>query len=74
MTDGTGLLAHKLVCQSFLEDALLILFSSAVEAGGKLRPSPQDLDAFGPDFRKRWDEFYAKYPDKPVLFIACSAG
>ncbi|OSX62585.1 hypothetical protein POSPLADRAFT_1169270 [Postia placenta MAD-698-R-SB12] len=58
----------------YMTDGTGLLAHNAVEAGGKLRPSPQDLDAFGPDFRKRWDEFYAKYPDKPVLFIACSAG
>ncbi|OJT13847.1 Alcohol oxidase [Trametes pubescens] len=41
-----------------------------LEAGIKIRPSRKDLDVIGDEFRKRWLEYYAPAPDKPVLWIA----
>lgn len=43
---------------------------SGLEAGIKIRPSRKDLDVIGDEFRKRWLDYYAPAPDKPVLWIA----
>ena len=43
---------------------------SGLEAGIKMRPFKKDLEVIGPDFRKRWLDYYVPAPDKPVLWIA----
>ncbi|KAI8986150.1 alcohol oxidase-like protein [Trametes punicea] len=46
-----------------------ILATNGLEAGIKIRPFKEDLDDIGDAFRKRWREFYAPAPDKPILWI-----
>jgi len=58
----------------YMKDATGMLAHNAIEAGGKIRPTAEELKTMGPVFQKRWEEFFAKSPDKPVLFLACSAG
>lgn len=43
---------------------------SGLEAGIKIRPSRKDLDVIGHEFHRRWLDYYAPAPDKPVLWIA----
>ncbi|KAI0671024.1 alcohol oxidase-like protein [Trametes maxima] len=50
-----------------------LLATNGVEAGIKVRPSKADLDAIGDAFRKRWLDYYAPAPDKPVLWIAAGS-
>ncbi|KAL1950095.1 hypothetical protein VTO73DRAFT_5217 [Trametes versicolor] len=47
-----------------------LLATNGLEAGIKIRPSRKDLDVIGDEFRKRWLDYYAPAPDKPVLWIA----
>ncbi|KAI0819181.1 alcohol oxidase-like protein [Trametes gibbosa] len=47
-----------------------LLATNGLEAGIKIRPTRKDLDVIGNDFRKRWLDYYAPAPDKPVLWIA----
>ncbi|KAI0366933.1 alcohol oxidase-like protein [Pilatotrama ljubarskyi] len=47
-----------------------LLATNGLESGIKLRPNRHDLDTIGDVFRKRWLEYYAPAPDKPVLWIA----
>lgn len=42
---------------------------SGIDGGVKMRPSPAELEAFGPEFKKRWDEEFVDKPDKPVLWM-----
>jgi len=44
--------------------------SSGVDAGIKYRPSPEELQQMGPEFRTRWNEHFVDAPDKPVILIA----
>jgi alcohol oxidase len=34
-----------------------------------MRPTAEELEAFGPEFRKRWDNYFLPRPDKPVLWM-----
>jgi alcohol oxidase len=52
-TEGKGLLAHN-----------------GLDAGVKLRPSAEELnDELGPQFARRWAEYFANAPDKPVIWM-----
>ena len=42
---------------------------SGIDAGVKIRPTPEELEAWGPEFRKRWESYFAPAPDKPVLWM-----
>ncbi|KAJ3759602.1 GMC oxidoreductase-domain-containing protein [Lentinula raphanica] len=44
-----------------------LLAHNSIDAGVKLRPTPEELEELGPDFKQVWDEFYAGAPDKPAL-------
>ncbi|KAI0354316.1 alcohol oxidase-like protein [Trametes cingulata] len=46
-----------------------LLANNGLDAGIKLRPFKKDLDMIGQDFRKRWLQYYAPAPDKPVLWL-----
>ncbi|KAL7280632.1 hypothetical protein ACG7TL_005570 [Trametes sanguinea] len=52
------------------ENGTGLLATNGLESGIKLRPFKRDLDMIGPDFRKRWLEYYASAPDKPVVWMA----
>ncbi|KAI0761982.1 alcohol oxidase-like protein [Trametes elegans] len=47
-----------------------MLANNGLDAGIKLRPFKDELDAIGDGFRKRWLEYYVPSPDKPVLWMA----
>ncbi|KAI0655408.1 alcohol oxidase-like protein [Cubamyces menziesii] len=47
-----------------------LLATNGLEAGIKIRPLRKDLEVIGPDFHKRWLDYYVPAPDKPVLWIA----
>ncbi|KAH9891941.1 alcohol oxidase-like protein [Cubamyces lactineus] len=55
--------------KQWLANGTGLLATNGLEAGIKLRPSRQDLDIIGDAFRKRWLEFFAPFPDKPVLWM-----
>lgn len=48
--------------------------NSALEAAIKLRPSPDEVEELGPEFLPVWNEFFAKRPDKPMLWLCLMAG
>ena len=39
----------------------------------KLRPDAEELKAIGPEFTKRWEEYFANAPDKPIMYIGTLA-
>lgn len=39
----------------------------------KLRPDEEELKAIGPEFTKRWQEYYADSPDKPIMYMGTLA-
>jgi len=45
------------------------LSNSGLDAGVKLRPTAQELEELGPQFKKQWAEYFANAPDKPVIWI-----
>ncbi|TEB34577.1 alcohol oxidase [Coprinellus micaceus] len=53
--------------QQWRETGKGLIAHNGLNAGFKLRPSPEDRKKMGPAFEKRWNGFYALCPDKPVL-------
>ncbi|KAI5844055.1 GMC oxidoreductase-domain-containing protein [Morchella snyderi] len=51
-----------------LEEAKGIYTTNFIDAGSKLRPSEEEIEAMGPEFRKYWNEYFKDAKDKPVLF------
>ncbi|KAJ7158530.1 GMC oxidoreductase-domain-containing protein [Mycena filopes] len=47
---------------------------NGIEAGIKIRPNAKDLEVLGPSFSKRWQDFFANQPDKPVMWVGPVAG
>ncbi|KAJ6541049.1 GMC oxidoreductase-domain-containing protein [Mycena vulgaris] len=46
-----------------------LMASNGVDAGIRIRPNAQDLEELGPAFKKRWDTFFSKAPDKAIAWI-----
>ncbi|KAJ7745760.1 GMC oxidoreductase-domain-containing protein [Mycena metata] len=47
---------------------------NGLEAGIKIRPTAKDLEVIGSTFNKRWQDFFANNPDKPVAWVGPLAG
>lgn len=65
-------MAHKYISHPSKSLCLLLIlpplsFSSGLDGGIKMRPSSAELEAFGPEFKKRWGHEFKDKPDKPVL-------
>ena len=39
-------------------------------AEGKFRPTEEQVDALGPEFRKAWDRDFKNAADRPLMIIA----
>lgn len=50
------------------------LSSNMIDAGVKIRPTPEELKEMGPEFNKLWESYFANKPDKPVMFSSVVAG
>ncbi|CAZ79441.1 unnamed protein product [Tuber melanosporum] len=47
-----------------------IYTTNFVNAGGKVRPTQEEIEEMGPEFRKLYDEYFKDAPDKPVMFVS----
>ncbi|KAJ7583061.1 GMC oxidoreductase-domain-containing protein [Mycena floridula] len=50
------------------------LSSNAIDAGFKIRPTPEELKEMGPEFNALWDTYFKDKPDKPVMFGSIVSG
>ncbi|KIY52673.1 alcohol oxidase [Fistulina hepatica ATCC 64428] len=50
------------------------LSSNAIDAGFKIRPTPEELKEMGPEFNELWDRYFKDKPDKPVMFGSIVSG
>ncbi|KAI0044620.1 GMC oxidoreductase [Auriscalpium vulgare] len=50
-----------------------LMAHNSIDIGVKMRPLPAELEAFGEPFRKRWEQYYAPKPDKPVMWMGALA-
>ncbi|KAI0065693.1 alcohol oxidase-like protein [Artomyces pyxidatus] len=50
-----------------------LMAHNSIDFGFKMRPTPAELEAFGPVFRHRWESYFAGKPDKPVLWVGACA-
>ncbi|KAH7926097.1 alcohol oxidase [Leucogyrophana mollusca] len=53
----------------WVEEGKGFLAHNAIDAGIKLRPTAEDLLELGPEFRDRWQTYFADAPDKPVIWL-----
>lgn len=49
--------------------SLWCLLRSAVDAGIKFRFTAEELKKIGPNFEKKWNEYYADKPDSPAMCL-----
>ncbi len=49
-------------------------YVSGIDAGIKLRPSPQELKTMLPELNHRWETYFANFEDKPLLAMASYTG
>jgi hypothetical protein len=64
-----GTQASSLRFYSYLHANSSLQITSAVDAGIKIRPNEADLREIGPDFERRWKEYFADAQDKPVMWL-----
>ncbi|TFY72351.1 hypothetical protein EVG20_g659 [Dentipellis fragilis] len=55
------------------KDGSGLMATNGADAAIKIRPSEQELEEIGPEFRKVWDENYAHLLDKPLLLFGAMA-
>ncbi|KAI0030688.1 alcohol oxidase-like protein [Vararia minispora EC-137] len=55
--------------KEWMENGQSMMAHNGIDGGVKMRPTPDELVKFGPEFRKRWDAYFAPRPDKPVLWM-----
>ncbi|KAI0920510.1 hypothetical protein AcW1_002232 [Taiwanofungus camphoratus] len=46
-----------------------LMAHNGMDAGIRIRPSAEELEALGPDFQQVWMERFAHAPDKPVMWL-----
>ncbi|KAG9097489.1 hypothetical protein FRC06_007496, partial [Ceratobasidium sp. 370] len=51
-----------------------MLTSNIIDAGSKLRPTPEDLKEMGPEFNQVWKDYFEPNPDKPVMLQSVISG
>jgi len=47
-----------------------LLGTNAMDAQGKFRPTEQEVEALGPEFKKAWDQDFKNVPDRPLMIMA----
>ncbi|SMY20971.1 unnamed protein product [Zymoseptoria tritici ST99CH_1A5] len=47
-----------------------LLGTNAMDGQGKFRPTEEEVDALGPEFRKAWDRDFKNVPDRPLMILA----
>jgi len=63
-------LAHE---AQWLKGGTGLLSQNGIDALGKLRPTAEERKTMSPEFDHRWETFFAKYPDKPVVAVGTAA-
>ncbi|KAJ7731929.1 hypothetical protein DFH07DRAFT_991055 [Mycena maculata] len=58
----------------WLREGKGMMANNGIEVGIKFRPNAKDLEAIGPTFTSRWQEFFANEPDKPVMWMGTLSG
>ncbi|KAL0567374.1 hypothetical protein V5O48_014622 [Marasmius crinis-equi] len=54
--------------EQWMKDGKGYIAHNGVDAGIKIRPHEKDLKEIGPAFEKRWEDFFMKAPDKPLMW------
>jgi len=60
--------------EDLIKEKHKILGWNAQEMQGKVRPSEEEIDALGPEFRRAWDAEFKDRPEKPLVVLNLIAG
>jgi alcohol oxidase len=60
----------KLVSCSSPQDCNGQLQANICATEGKVRPTEEEVDKLGPEFRKAWDADFKNAPDRPIMIMA----
>ncbi|KAI1132601.1 alcohol oxidase-like protein [Nemania abortiva] len=71
-TDGVH--TGQVDVKSLLASKAKILGWNGIDASSKIRPTPSEVDALGPEFRKAWDKDFKDSPSKPLASIIFATG
>ncbi|KAF9267964.1 alcohol oxidase [Marasmius fiardii PR-910] len=59
--------------QQWVKEGKGLMAHNGIDAGIKIRPTEKDLKELGPSFKQRWETFFQRVPDKPVMWIGVLA-
>ncbi|KAF8896176.1 hypothetical protein BD779DRAFT_1608499 [Infundibulicybe gibba] len=59
--------------EKWLAEGKGLLTHNGLDSGIKIRPNAEDLKEIGPAFAKRWQDYFANAPDKPIMWIGTLA-
>lgn len=65
-----GFANGKFDIQEAIKQSDELLGWNCMDASGKFRPTEDDVDALGPEFRAAWDRDFKNAPDRPLMIIA----
>ncbi|KAF9036252.1 GMC oxidoreductase-domain-containing protein [Panaeolus papilionaceus] len=55
--------------EAWLKDGQGLMSHNSSDAGIKIRPTDEEVSKMSPAFQKRWKEFFANSPDKPLVLL-----
>ncbi|TFY67269.1 hypothetical protein EVG20_g4001 [Dentipellis fragilis] len=62
--------AVSLLSDQWFKNGKGLMAHNGIDGGVKMRPtSAEELAEFGPEFKERWDSYFERAPDKPVLWM-----
>ncbi|KAI1437343.1 GMC oxidoreductase [Xylaria sp. CBS 124048] len=68
--DMTPLLSGKLSLEEALRTGDPRVGWNSIDASGKVRPTDEEVEALGPEFKAAWDRDFRNKPNRPLVYMA----
>lgn len=65
-----GFMDGRFDVEKAIKNADELLGTNGMDAQGKFRPTEEEVDALGPEFRAAWDRDFKNKPDRPLMILA----
>ena len=72
-----GILSGRVDATELVKNSDKVLGWNAIDISSKLRPTEEDVDALGPEFRAAWDKDFKNAPNRPLMLcglVSCFLG
>ena len=72
-----GILSGRVDATELVKNNDKVLGWNAIDISSKLRPTEEDVDALGPEFRAAWDKDFKNAPNRPLMLcglVSCFLG